>query len=128
MIIGIGTDILSIKRIKDLLKDEASPFIKQVFTKRELEQAGALTDRSHYLATRFAGKEAVFKSLGINWDTGVTLKEIEILDAENGAPFVRLYGRFFEQAQLKNIEKIHISLSYENDYAIGYSVAEARSK
>ncbi len=69
-----------------------------------------------YPATSFAacwaGKEAVFKSLGvIGKGTGASLKDIEILPEASGAPQVILHGDAKSVAQSKGITKIHISLS-----------------
>lgn len=122
MTIGVGTDILSIQRIRDILESDRESFAGKVFTAKEREQASDNPDPVSYLATRFAGKEAVFKCFGIHGN--IRLNEIEILDGETGQPQVTLLGRFLDVAAEKGIRDIQISLSYENEYAVAFAVAQ----
>lgn len=124
MIVGIGTDILSVGRLPSgfLKKDDA--FVVRTFTEAEIEQAFQSDHAKYYFADRFAGKEAVFKALGISGEN-ISLKEIEILNGENSAPEVKLYGSLKIIAAKKNISAIHISLSFDDDYAIAFAVAES---
>jgi holo-[acyl-carrier protein] synthase len=122
VIIGVGTDILSIGRIHDILDEPNHTFITKVFTENERTQAEQADDPLSFYAVRFAGKEAVFKCFNIHGD--VRLSEIEIIDGETGQPQVMLFGRIREIAAKKGISRIHVSLSFENDYAIAFAVAE----
>lgn len=124
MIIGIGTDILKISQLcSNYLKPE-DPFVKKVFSQKEILEAGKRKLPLFYFATRFAGKEAVFKSLRISPER-IRLSEIEILNDTWGAPYVTLYGELKKIAEDKKIQKIHISLSYEEEYATAFAVAES---
>jgi len=122
MIRGVGTDILNIQRIRDILDSDSGSFVRKVFTAREREQADASPDRVSYLATRFSGKEAVFKCFGIPGN--VRLSEIEVLDGEFGQPRVTLSGGLGEIAAQKGVRDVQISLSYDTDYAIAFAVAQ----
>ena len=126
MVAGVGTDLLSIDRIRRAVEDPAvdSPFLVRTFTERERAEARLRPDPVLYFATRFAGKEAVFKCLGLDGGR-VRLDEIEILNAENGQPFVVLTGEFRRKAELNGIADIHISLSHDTDYALAFAVAQA---
>ena len=128
MIHGIGTDILHIDRIRPLYdKDPDDPFFRSVFTDRErMLILGRLAPLYAY-ATRFAGKEAAFKALRIHPDE-IRLSEIEILEDKYGAPTVNLHGNAHSAAERMGITKIHISLSYETEYAAAFCVAEKREK
>ena len=123
MVLGIGTDILKIERIRNAFQGENDAFMHRVFTDNEREQARNRHDPVLYFATRFAGKEAVFKCFGIEGN-GTNLSEIEILGAETEQPQVNLLGRFQEIAKKKGIRNIQISLSYETDYAIAFAMAQ----
>jgi phosphopantetheine--protein transferase-like protein len=123
MVIGIGTDILKIQRIRDGLGRGAESFLKKSFTSREREQATKRSDPALFYATRFAGKEAVFKCFGVSGD-GIRLNDIEILGAETGAPEVALFGHTREIARQKGISNIRISLSYDGEYAVAFALAE----
>lgn len=126
MVLGIGTDILKIDRLSPETLVPSDPFFKQTFTADEAEEAATRPVPLHYYATRFAGKEAVFKSLRLHPD-GVRLNEIEILNAPDGSPYVILHGRLLKAAADKGIEQIHISLSYDTDYAVAYALAQGKS-
>jgi phosphopantetheine--protein transferase-like protein len=121
MVIGIGTDILKIDRICNTCKDDDS-FIQRVYTEKERVQAKERPDAVVYYATRFAGKEAVFKTLGqnANW---LRFNEIEILNLPDGQPQVTLIGELKLLAERKGIKSILISLSYDTDYAIAIAQA-----
>lgn len=122
MIYGIGTDILNISNIKNSVQDTTDPFVQKTYTKKEIELILSRPIPLYSFATRFSGKEAVFKCLNINGDD-IRLNEIEILENKNGVPVVCLHGRAKEIAEEKGISEIKISLSYDTDYAIGYAVA-----
>ena len=125
MIIGVGTDILQIERMRrnpDDLKDGA-PFLRKTFTPAERQAAAERPDPVLYLSTRFAGKEAVFKALGTD-DNLVRLDQIEILNSADGQPHVTLSGRIKELADARGVTSTHISLSYDTDYAIAFAIME----
>lgn len=123
MILGIGTDILKIQRIRDMEKGSNDPFFIKTFTEKEREQALMRPDPMLYYATRFAGKEAVFKCLGID-GSDARLNEIEILGMHSGQPQVSLLGKLRETAPQKGIKNIQISLSYDTDYAVAFAMAQ----
>lgn len=137
MILGIGTDILKIQRIRDIYKNEIDPFFEKVYTAKEREQAAGRPDPVLYYATRFAGKEAVFKCFGIEYgdvdyisdkfnidSKDIRLNEIEIIGAENGQPSVILSGSCRKIAESKGIKNIFITLSYDADYVLAFAVAQ----
>jgi phosphopantetheine--protein transferase-like protein len=121
--LGVGTDILNIQRIRNIFSDVSDPFFKATYTDAERDQALIRPDPVLYFATRFAGKEAVFKCLGI-MPAGIRLNEIEILEAETGQPRVTLFGNLKQIAENKGIRDIQVSLSYETDFAIAFAVAQ----
>jgi len=121
MVKGIGTDILAYDRIVHSLEDDA--FLRAVYTEEEREKAAKSPDWRRFYFTRFAGKEAVFKSLGVHPDS-IRLKDIEILPDENGKPCVNLYGNASRQASRREIKEILISLSWETEYALAVAVAQ----
>ena len=123
MVIGVGTDILSIQRIRNILEGESEAFIRESFTIKEREEASDRPAPVAYYATRFAGKEAVFKCFGIDGDQ-IRLNEIEILGSETEQPRVTLLGKIKEIAVKKGVKDVRISLSYETEYAVAFAVAQ----
>ncbi len=118
MTIGVGVDLITISRMKDVLETGGKVFMNKVFTPWEQERAEAYPDRVAYLAMTFAAKEAIFKTFGIGWETGVQFKEIEVRDGEHGEPVPVLTGRFAELASERKVARVLLSLSYDGDYAV----------
>jgi holo-[acyl-carrier protein] synthase len=115
MILGIGIDVIEIKRIKAAVLRQA--FKRRVFTEKEqayCDSRGAQQASSY--AARFAGKEAVMKAFGTGIAGGSWL-DIEILPNDKGQPQVQLYGAFLELAKNQQISEIYISLTHAQEYA-----------
>ena len=123
MIIGIGIDFMKMSSITDESLQAGDPFREKMFTANEQEQAEIRSIPGDYFRTRFAAKEAVFKTLRVDPDH-VRLNEIEILDDENGAPHVTLYGALKKCADEKKIQTIHISITYDDGYVQAFAVSE----
>jgi len=123
MIYGVGTDILKISNISSCVTEPSDPFVRRSFTEAERELILSREKPLYSFATRFAGKEAVFKCLDLGGND-ISLREIEILENDNGKPLVFLHGRAASLASEKGIVRIHISLSYDTDYAIACAAAE----
>jgi holo-[acyl-carrier protein] synthase len=125
MVIGIGTDILRIDRLRQDTGDctADSPFLRKTFTPAEQLAAAGRPDPILYLATRFAGKEAVFKALGHD-GSQIRLNEIEILGDANGQPQVTLSGQMQLLAAAKGVTSICISLSFDTAYAIAFAIMQ----
>ena len=122
MIIGIGTDIIEIERIKKACAREA--FLLRSFTMPERE---FIAGRAEKAAGNFAVKEAVSKVMGTGF-RGISLNEIEVLRDSLGKPYIRLYGRAGERALNMGIEKWHVSISNTKTLAIAYVIGEGVEK
>jgi holo-[acyl-carrier protein] synthase len=118
MAIGLGVDIITLSRMRDVLETGGKVFLDKVFTPWEQQWAETHPDRVAYLAMTFAAKEAIFKTFGIGWETGVQFKEIEVRDGEHGEPIPVLTGRFAELASERGASRVLLSLSYDGDYAV----------
>ncbi|MCE5286432.1 MAG: holo-ACP synthase [Pelosinus sp.] len=115
MILGIGIDVIEIKRIKDAILRQA--FTRKVFTPKEqayCESRGMQQAASY--AARFAGKEAVMKAFGTGI-AGGSWQDIEILPNDKGQPKVQLYGSFLRLAEKKQVSEVYISLTHAQEYA-----------
>lgn len=127
MLIGIGTDIFKMSHLHEEYLNPSDSFVQKTYTKREVEQAQLRDIPLYYFATRFAGKEAVFKALNRNAGQ-VRLNEIEILNKVSGQPYVILHGKLKEDAQKAGIKRVFISLSYDTEYAVAYAAAVDREE
>ena len=122
MITGIGTDLIEIVRIQRAI--EKNPhFMERVYTANEIAYCQRKKNVWQSFAARFAAKEAVSKALGTGIGP-VGLMEIEIVNAENGQPKVVLHGKALQLAADRNIQRVHISLSHSEAYAMATAVLE----
>ena len=122
MILGVGTDIIEIKRMKKALENER--FKERVYTERErayCESRGRQAAASY--AARFSGKEAVLKAFGTGLRQG-SLQDIEILPDDLGCPRVELRGYYGSLAEEKGVKQVHVSLSHSVEYATAQCVME----
>lgn len=124
-IIGIGTDVVKISRIKRIFKKYPEGFAERVLHKNELKVLKSHQSPKTYLARRFSAKEAVAKALGTGIANGVSFKEIEISNNDNGQPILTLHGTTLTIAKNLGIENAYISLSDEDKYAVAMVVLES---
>ena len=122
MIIGIGTDIIEIKRIKLAVEKEKVDFLSRIFTESELDYFNTISKNINTIAGAFAAKEAVMKAFGTGL-RGFNFTDIEIIRDELGKPEVKLYNNAKQLADTKNIKEIHLSISHCKEYATAYVVA-----
>lgn len=120
-IIGTGIDIVELSRIEKSAASAA--FCRRVFTEAELAYAdGRGKQRTASLAARWAGKEALLKSLGTGLVGAMSLTDIEILPDEKGAPVVTLQGAVQAQAKNLGVTEIKMTLSHGRDSAVAECV------
>lgn len=92
MIIGIGSDIVDIRRIEKTLQRHGERFIERVFTDTERAKSEARKDRAASYAKRFAAKEACSKALGTGLRLGVFWRDMGVVNAPGGRPTLLLSG------------------------------------
>ena len=120
-IFGIGTDIVSVSRIKDLLKNDN--FLNRVFNEKEILKCKRIKNSINCYAKRFAAKEAFSKALGTGISKGINLNEIVILNKKSGKPFISFIGKTKKKLDKKFKGKkteISLSLSDEKKYAVAF--------
>ncbi len=130
MILGIGSDIVSIQRIEKTYQQFKERFLNKAFHPYEIDQFHGLLPRLQiaFLAKRFAAKEAFAKALGTGFFENCILKQIYVYKHKSGQPEIRLDGEtsvFFE-AWSQGPKKIHLSLSDDAGQALAFVVIEGR--
>ena len=119
----IGTDIIEVSRIKKLIKEKGDRFLNRIYTKNEIDycESKGLNKYQHY-AGRFAAKEAIFKALNGETDSGnsLTFKNIEILNKEDGAPYVNILDDMIVDCFFRDVE---ISISHIKKYATATAIS-----
>jgi holo-[acyl-carrier protein] synthase len=124
MVTGIGTDIVEINRIKDMISSHNSSFIDKIFTPKEQSESKKRKDNSQYYAGRWAAKEALSKALGCGFGAKCAWLDVEILNNSEGKPEVTLYGNGLQTSQDLECSSIHVSISHEKEYASAFVVLE----
>ena len=124
MLIGIGTDLIEIDRIRRAIQRHGR-FLERVYTAREIE---FFKDRGMdvaSIAANFAGKEAVLKVLGTGIK-GMSWTDIEILREASGKPRTALSGPAAVLAAELGIEEILISLTHTKTHAMAFATGQRR--
>ena len=124
MILGIGTDIVSISRFQKALERHNQNFLKMLFTDYEITSTEMKKNRIIHLAGKFAAKESVLKAFGKGLGEGISLREIEIVNNKMGKPEVHLHGNGLELAMKMKIKNIHITISHEKQFAVAFILFE----
>ncbi len=122
-IIGIGTDIVEVLRIAQMIERHGEIFLGRVFTPHEIEYSSARKAATQHYAGRWAAKEAVLKALGTGWARGITWQDIEVRNDLGGKPSIRLGGGAREQCERLRISEVLISISHCRSHATAYAVA-----
>jgi len=121
MIIGIGTDIVNMSRIKEILNKYGDRFLEKNMHTLERQKYATLAEKHKvgFVAKRFAAKESLLKALKLGLGKQIALKDIAIINGENGAPKVLI-----SQEKLPNIAEynIQISLSDDDPFAVAFVV------
>ncbi|MEI7616094.1 MAG: holo-ACP synthase [Actinomycetota bacterium] len=122
-IFGIGTDVIEVERIKNAIENHPR-FLTKIYTANEIEFCESKkTNKFQSYASRFAGKEAVAKSLHQGLGKFLFFNEIEILDNEIGYPQAMLFGSSYFYYLSNSIADIKITLSSTRSFCAAYAVS-----
>ena len=126
-ILGIGTDIVEVSRIKSLIKTKS--FLKRVFTKNEILNSKKNKFKANYFSKRFAAKEALVKALGTGFRKGINFKDIYINNDKLGKPLIKLDNKvkklIISRFKTRNFS-IFLSLSDERKYSIAFVIIQTK--
>ena len=130
MIVGIGTDICDVRRIRATLERRGDRFAERVLGNHELAVFRARRARAEvrgvaYLATRFSAKEAFSKAIGLGIRMPMTWRGCEILNQPSGKPYLQLSGVLAEWFDARGW-RAHVTVTDESDYAASFVVVETQ--
>lgn len=92
MIVGLGSDLIDIRRVERTLERFGDRFTERVFTEIEREKSDRRKNRAASYAKRFAAKEACSKALGTGFSRGVYMRDLGVVNLPGGKPSMRLTG------------------------------------
>ena len=130
MIIGIGSDLIDIRRVEKTLERFGERFAQRCFTEIERRKSDGRKNRAASYAKRFAAKEAFSKAVGTGFKAGVFMKDIGVVNAKSGAPTLALTGgaaaRLAEITPEGHEALVHLTLTDDHPWAQAFVVIEAR--
>jgi len=124
MIIGLGSDLIDIRRMEKMLERYGQKFINRIFTDVEQLKSERRAERAASYAKRFAAKEACAKALGTGLKHGVFWRDMGVVNLATGQPTMRLTG-----GALKRLEQItprgyeaQINLTITDEYPLAQAI------
>ncbi len=117
MILGLGTDLIDIRRIEKTLARYGEKFIDRCFTPVEKAKAERRAQRAATYAKRYAAKEACSKALGTGFRAGVFWRDIGVVNLPSGQPTLQLTGGAKARLEALTppgmVAQIHLTLTDE---------------
>ncbi|MBX9451211.1 MAG: holo-ACP synthase [Mesorhizobium sp.] len=130
MIIGIGSDLIDIRRIEKTLERHPERFIARVFTDVEREKSERRKERAASYAKRFAAKEACSKALGTGFARGVFWRDMGVVNLPGGKPTMALTGgaarRLAQMLPAGHEAFVHVTITDDFPLAQAFVIIEAR--
>lgn len=120
MIFGIGTDIVRVDRMRASIERYGDKFARRILTASEFAEFRASPRPAHFLAKRFAAKEAVAKALGTGFRDGLSLRDIGVIHDAYGKPQLAYHGKAEDLRRTLNIGAGYLSIADERDYAVAF--------
>lgn len=129
MIIGLGSDLIDIRRVEKSLARFGDRFTKRVFTEVEQAKSDKRANRAASYAKRFAAKEACSKALGTGISRGVYWTDMGVVNLPGGKPTMRLTNgaakRLAEMIPAGHEPRIHVTITDDFPLAQAFVIIEA---
>ncbi len=129
MIIGIGSDLIDIRRIEKTLERHPERFVPRIFTEIEQRKSERRKERAASYAKRFAAKEACAKALGTGLSRGVFWRDMGVVNLPSGAPTMELTGgaarRLAEILPAGHSAHVHLTITDDYPLAQAFVIIEA---
>ena len=124
MIIGLGSDLIDIRRVEKTLERFGDRFVQRCFTPIEQRKSDRRTNRAASYAKRFAAKEACSKALGTGFRRGVFWRDLGVVNLRSGKPTMELTGGALKRLQemLPPGMKAQIDLTITDDHPLAQAI------
>ena len=132
MILGIGSDLVDVRRIERTIARHGERFLARIFTDVERATAERRARRAETYAKRFAAKEACAKALGTGFRAGVFFRDMGVVNLRSGRPTMELTGG--AQARLAAITppgyeaRIDVTITDEGPMAQAFVIISAEPR
>lgn len=124
MILGIGSDLVDIRRIEQALARFGHRFAQKVLVEHEYQRFCAHVKPAHYLAKRFAAKEAFSKAMGTGIHFPVNWHNVSVANERSGKPYLKFSEPLAALLDRRGVKRVHLSLSDEVEMACAFVVLE----
>src|SRR6185437_12077961 len=129
MILGIGSDLIDIRRIERVLETYGDRFVSRIFTEEEQRRSERRANRAASYAKRYAAKEACAKALGTGFRAGVYWRDLGVVNLSSGRPTLVLSGGALKRLEAMTpagmVADIHVSLTDEIPFASAFVLISA---
>jgi holo-[acyl-carrier protein] synthase len=125
MILGVGTDLAEVERIRDSIARFGDRFLNRIYTTGERAYAASKANPVERLAARFAAKEAGMKAIGTGWSQGVRWHDFEVVNEKSGRPTLALDGVAKRKADALGVKRISLSLTHTSAMALAVVILES---
>jgi len=124
MIIGLGNDMVDIRRIEQTLERYGSRFVARIFTEVEQKKSDRRAQRAASYAKRFAAKEACAKALGTGFRQGVFWRDMGVVNLPSGRPTLELTGGALQALAELTPEghEVRIDLTITDDFPMAQAI------
>lgn len=124
MILGTGTDLIDIRRIERALARFGHRFAQRVLVEEEYRRFCAHVKPAHYVAKRFAAKEAFSKAMGTGIHFPVNWHNVSVANERSGKPYLKFSQPLAALLEQRGIKRAHLSLSDEVEMACAFVILE----
>ena len=125
MILGIGTDLAEVERIRESIARFGDRFLNRIYTAGERAYSASKANPVERLAARFAAKEAGMKAIGTGWSQGVTWQDFAVVNEKSGRPTLALHGAAKRKADAMGVKRISLSLTHTSATALAVVILES---
>jgi holo-[acyl-carrier protein] synthase len=124
MILGLGNDLIDIRRIEAAIERYGERFLNRIFTPVERAKSDARANRAASYAKRFAAKEACSKALGTGLSQGVFWRDMGVVNLPSGRPTLRLTGAAAEHLRRMTPDgyEAKIDLTITDDFPLAQAI------
>jgi holo-[acyl-carrier protein] synthase len=124
VILGIGTDIVEVQRIRHAIERFGDRFVKRIYTEVEIAYCSSRKNSAMHYAGRFASKEAAFKAMRRGWGGDISWKDVQVHNLPSGAPVLTFFGKALELVTEQKMTNAHVSISHIEELAVATVVLE----
>ena len=124
MILGIGSDLAEVSRIRASRERFGDRFLQRVYTEKEIAYSQSKVTIDERLAARFAAKEAAMKALGTGLGGGISWRDFAVDREPSGKPTLALSGAAARIAAQRGVRRIHLTLTHTAELAMAVVVME----